>query len=386
MASRPTHGNLIHCASCGEDYSDTYKRCPFCGAKNDVRYEEPPKASDEEFDDGYVFDGQELFDGDQEGDDTQARPKGGKRLAGNQGREPSEPVNWPRLITFLCSLAIIIAALIIVFTVIYPQLRGGKDPNVASSEPVLEQPSDPVSDPTTDPSTDPVGDPTAGITADPAVSADLESQPPESQAPSSDMLSGFKLNRMEFTLKAGESFKLQPTFTPSDWSGTVTWSSSDERYATVNASGNVTNVNATNTLHGIVVTATAGGISVECKVYCRGVPAEEPTAEPTVEPTDTPSAEPTENPEPSVEPTQQPSTAPSGNLTPGAKGVIAGADGGLRVRSGPGTSYEVLASLVNGSAVTIVADAGDGWYQITFSGSGGAATNGYILGQYISVN
>ena len=34
MASRPSPNSLIHCAVCGEDYSATYKRCPFCGAKN----------------------------------------------------------------------------------------------------------------------------------------------------------------------------------------------------------------------------------------------------------------------------------------------------------------------------------------------------------------
>ena len=32
MPSKPSRNTLIHCAACGEDYSPTYRRCPFCGA------------------------------------------------------------------------------------------------------------------------------------------------------------------------------------------------------------------------------------------------------------------------------------------------------------------------------------------------------------------
>ena len=77
---------------------------------------------------------------------------------------------------------------------------------------------------------------------------------------------------------------------------------------------------------------------------------------------------------------------PSGSLTPGVKGTNIGADGGLRVRSGPGTTYEVQASLTNGNEVTIVSDAGGGWYEISYRASGGTTATGYIMGEYISVN
>ena len=60
--------------------------------------------------------------------------------------------------------------------------------------------------------------------------------------------------------------------------------------------------------------------------------------------------------------------------------------GGLRVRSGPGTTYAPIASITNGTTITVLAEAGDGWYQINFSGQGGAATTGYIRGEYISTN
>ena len=99
MASRPSPKSLIHCAVCGEDYSATYKRCPFCGAKNAPsaspnpprRAPAPPPVYDDEPepapsrrapadpDDTYVFDGQDLFDEDPEEDYRPVRPKGGKR-------------------------------------------------------------------------------------------------------------------------------------------------------------------------------------------------------------------------------------------------------------------------------------------------------------------
>ena len=60
------------------------------------------------------------------------------------------------------------------------------------------------------------------------------------------------------------------------------------------------------------------------------------------------------------------------------------AGGGVFVRSGPGKSYDSIASLTNGSDVKIVSSAGDGWYQITFSGNGGKTTTGYMKGDYLA--
>ena len=59
----------------------------------------------------------------------------------------------------------------------------------------------------------------------------------------------------------------------------------------------------------------------------------------------------------------------------------------LNVRSGPGTNHSQVAKLAQGTAVTVLAETtgSDGklWYQIRFSGSGGAETTGYALGTYI---
>ena len=118
MSPKPSHDALIHCEHCGEDYSATYRRCPFCGERNDPRRVTPrndptsssryvpmppaakPAASsrnnEEELDDGYVFDGQDAFDEEPEEEYYAPRPKGGKRLAPKQpGRFDPPPVHWP---------------------------------------------------------------------------------------------------------------------------------------------------------------------------------------------------------------------------------------------------------------------------------------------------
>ena len=61
----------------------------------------------------------------------------------------------------------------------------------------------------------------------------------------------------------------------------------------------------------------------------------------------------------------------------------------LNVRSGAGTGYRTVASLSNGSSVTVIGEetASDGvlWYKIRFTGSQGAQTTGYVSSQYIKL-
>ncbi len=263
MASKPSRDTLIHCESCGEDYSATYRRCPFCGERSDPRRAPrvtPPvrsssrKRDEEELDDGYVFDGQDAFEEQEEEEVYSApRPKGGKRLAPKQSRRGGvvelPPINWPRLITFLCSLIIIVAALVIVFTVIYPQLHAGQvEPSAGVSEGVSQPPVSPSPIPTQN--QPPVSEPP--LPTDPPV----VSEPPASQAPS--------------------------------------------------------------------------------------------------------------------------------NPTVGRAATVVNAAGGLRVRAEPNTNCQVLDSLVNGNHITVISDAGNGWYRISYAGEGGVAQYGYIMGQYIS--
>lgn len=363
MARRSNTEDLIHCDSCGEDYSATYKSCPFCAEKYDNR---PPAQSDEDDDDGYVFDGQDLFD-DAPEDTQSAAAKGGKRLSGTataarrtteQSKSRSSGVssiNWPRLITFVCALIIIVAALVIIFTVIYPQLHS--DSPSAESQPAAEQSAQPSE-------SYPAFFNPDGSSSAPEVTPTV----PAGETPL-NALTMLGPTDTDFTLQVGESHTLTPGFNPADWSGTVTYTSSNTAYATVDENGKVTNVSTTTGLHRVTIVVSAGGKSVECTVYCRGVDAD-PSAPPVVTPTPTPG--------PGA------STAPSTGLTVGAKGKITGAAGGLNVRSGPGTTYSVQASLVNGNEVTVLENAGGGWYKISYYGAGGVLTTGYVMGTYIS--
>ena len=51
MARKTNLDGLIHCDSCGEDYSATYKRCPFCGGRQSGTA--PVRQDPDDEDDGY---------------------------------------------------------------------------------------------------------------------------------------------------------------------------------------------------------------------------------------------------------------------------------------------------------------------------------------------
>lgn len=369
MAAKPSHDKLIHCDACGEDYSATYRRCPFCGERNDprrpARGSVPPAREEDDQDDGYVFDGQDAFDDDPEEEYYTPRPKAGKRLAPKQGGIDLPPVNWPRLITFLCSLVIIVAALVIVFTVIYPQLHGSKDPkpDASQSQPPASQNPDSLPSNVVPLPTLPV-EPTPDL---PPVDTIPVQQP---------TAAAITLNSSDITLWVGGTAQMKATVAPADWSGTVTWTSSNPEWITVSDTGLVTNVNTSGKYHNAYITATAGDVSAQCVVRVQSRKENEaPTQSPAPVVTDPP-ATPTTTP------------PPSGNNGPvvGRPGTIVNAELGLRVRSGPGISYDVLASLTNGSSVNVLAAAEGGWYQVSFAGSGGTTMVGYILGEYISTN
>lgn len=344
MARKNNTEELIHCNVCGEDYSATYRRCPFCGERMDAR----SASEDEDYDDGYVFDGQDLFD-DPEPDQS-APSKGGKRLAAASGSapkssgkksqssgryDPTGPVNWTRLITYGISLIIIIAALIIVFTVIYPMVHTPDDPVDPTPPTTSTEPSDPVTE-SPEPSTDPG-------TESPDPSTDPGTEP--STAPG-ELGPGVK----GYITGAASGLRVR--------SGPGT---TYEILASLVNGNEVTIVeDAGNGWYKITYSGANGqdytGYIMGDYIAISGNAA------------------------------SQPSPSPSGGLTPGATGKITGAPSGLNVRSGPGTSYDILAGLVNGSEVTILEDAGNGWYKISYYGNGGVATTGYIMGTYIAVD
>jgi len=369
MAGKPSHDTLIHCEACGEDYSATYRRCPFCGARNDPRRtsgRDDPKSSSryiptpppareqrdgqEDLDDTYIFDGQDAFDEEPEGEYYAPRSKGGKRLAPKSGGSfDLPPVNWPRLITFLCSLVIIVAALIIVFTYIYPKLH--KNPDVKPSAPgeISAAPSQAVS--ATAPAV-----PTESVTpSEPVVpSESVESSAPVASTPSVTGTSATIVNAdggLRVRSGPGTTYGLVASLV--NGSPIKVIASAENGWYNISFSGHG-GATMTGYIMGDYISTISGGGT---------------TTTTTPVPTNT-----------------QTPNGTGGGPTVGRTGTIVNAASGLRVRSGPSTSHEILESLVNGNLVTVLSDAGGGWYKISYVGRGGAAMTGYIMGEYISTN
>ena len=336
MARKNNSEELIHCNVCGEDYSATYRRCPFCGERMDVR----PSVDEDDYDDGYVFDGQALFD-DDPADDQASPNKGGKRLAngtnskplsgsgkGGDRYDPPGPINWVRIITFGISLVIIIAALIIVFTVFYPMLHTGGDPSPSPSA------SQPV-------------DPSPAVTPEPSPSMDPEPSPSPSVPVESGIAAYITGASGGLNVRSGPGTTYDVLASLRNGDDVMIQEALDNGWYRITYVG-------------------AGGEEATGYVKSDYVTVKS-------------------EPDPTPEPTTDPSPS-GGELKAGATGKITGAPNGLRVRSGPGTTYEHQASLRNGDKVTVVEDAGNGWYQITYVGSNGTDTTGYIMGEYIDVD
>ena len=161
---------------------------------------------------------------------------------------------------------------------------------------------------------------------------------------------GLTLSKTDYSTNVGDP---DVTLSVSGGSGSYTWLSENDAIATVSESGRVTAV-ANGTVNVLV---TDGNQKAVCIVRVKG--GSDP-----------------------VTPATDPSPA-GGSLKLGAATVI-NAPGGVNVRSGPGTENAAIASLVNGNDVTIKADAGNGWYEITFVGNGGVDTDGYVKGEFLA--
>ena len=257
MARKADHTTLIHCRECGEEYSATYKRCPFCGEKADQYATGSVPPITDEYEDDYVFDGGGVFDEEEELD---ARPRGGKRLHSDGG--DNRPINWPRLITFICALIIAAAALVIVFSYIYPKIHNSDPsgtPSTSQSQPVESDDPGVVTD-----------DPGATETVDPGTEETDDPDVTESQPSADTSVTGLTLSKEDFTLKPDESHTIKATVTPSGWDGTITWTSSNENIAVVDKNGTVTNVNKSSEKRSATITVTAGGKTATCIVRCSG--------------------------------------------------------------------------------------------------------------------
>lgn len=327
-----THGTrseLIHCDNCGEDYNNSYKRCPFCGARSDrSAYTQPTSRLDMgsragagasagrrasgaggsrssssqrppvQDDDDYIFDGGDVFDDDDDDDYRYGDRRGGKRLSGIGQISPTA------IVGFLFSAAVITAAILIIVLVIVPMVQGGRTPPATNTPPgslpitTSPGPSLPVS-----PSPLPV-DPSPAVT-DPVQPTDDPSPSPAgtpSPRPTGGSLTltyGGK-PRTEFTISDAHPAPVQ--LRVSGAVGTVTWTTSNSAVATVDSTGKVTRAGRGECR----VTATdSEGRTGSCRVVCQGSGG-------TASPAPSPSPSTAPSPSPSVPPT---SSSEVGSLT-----------------------------------------------------------------------
>ena len=302
------------------------KRCPVCGEKYSDTYKNCPFCEEE----AALRGGGKVR-------------RGGRRTAGKQ------KVN---LLTPTLIILILIMAALLIYLLFGDRFQ--KEPDKQDTPPVEEvQPQQPEVEAPID--TEPEG---SGMPEDPE---GTEQDPGTTTAPAaskyetaSKLPDGLTLSTTDFTLKAaGETHTIQA----SGGSGGYTWLSEDVGVASVDQSGKVTAVSRGT----INVLVTDGSKKAVCIVRCNfnGTLTTQPSGG-----------------------SGSGAGTGSGSLQPGSAVVINGGNG-VRVRPDPSTDHDPLATVPNGASVRIIGSAGDGWYQITFSGVGGVGTTGYMKGEFL---
>ena len=313
---------MKRCPICGEKYSDTYKSCPFCEEEEALQSGSQIRRT--------------------------APARGGRRAAKNRRQ--------PNLLSPILVVLIVIMAALLVYLLfgdqIAERLTGGTD---AAQDQQVENVTPDVPD-TTDPETgEDVTMPESGDTGETEETDDGDAaaeQTDPATLPETLTIAYLGSPRTEFTMSVGD----EPIpLTASGGSGTYTWSSSDDGIASVDASGNVTAISAGQA----TLTVTDGSGKGTCLVRVRGGSTGTATT-----------------------PSTGTTASGGGSLTAGTAEVV-NAGNGVRVRSQPNTSSEILATVPNGATVQVVQSAGNGWYQISFVASGGVTTTGYMLGEYL---
>lgn len=229
---------LIKCEYCGEMYAASYKHCPFCNEDGTGRWDDPDTADDYEEDDLPV--------------------RGGRRLA-HSGRGGGNGPSVGRIISWVLSLALIIAAAGIVISLVKPLLGKGKEPKPSVSDPPAIESTVPSAEPTqpAQPSVEPT------ITPEPQPTA------PGVQTPSVPLVTptDFKLSREDISFfNVGETYQFKATLTPADAHGDIVWKSSNPNVASVSWNGLVTAVSKGT----VTITASIEGVGERsCIVRCQ---------------------------------------------------------------------------------------------------------------------
>lgn len=234
-----TKEELIKCEYCGEMYAASYKHCPFCNEDGTGRWDDPDTAADEEYEEDLPV-------------------RGGRRLA-RSSRGGGNGPSVGRIISWVLSLALIIAAAGIVISLVKPLLGKGKESKPSTSEPPLTESVTPSAEPTQPVQTS--TEPTAAVEPQPST--------PGVQTPSVPLVTptDFKLSREDISFfSVGETYQFRVTLTPADAHGDIVWKSSNPNVASVSWNGLVTAVSKGT----VTVTASIEGVGERsCIVRCQ---------------------------------------------------------------------------------------------------------------------
>ena len=303
-------------------------RCPVCGEKYSDTYRHCPFCEEDEA----------LRQGEQIRRNVS---RGGRRSARRQ---------QPSLLSPLLILLILILAALLVYLLFGDKLAQTLFGESASQQ--VEETLDGQGDDVTMPEVDGVEDPdqeTGTETTDPT-------QVDPTTLPETLTIAYLGSPREEFTMTVGDD---PIPLTASGGTGTYAWSSSDDGIASVDAEGKVTAISAGQA----TLTVTDGTGKGTCEVIVKAGAS---------------------NGTSSGGSSTGTSTGTSAGTLKAGPAVVVNGGNGVRVRSGPSTNDEILATIPNGGSVEVVESAGDGWYKITFADVGGVTTTGYMKGEYLS--
>ena len=300
------------------------KKCPVCGEKYSDTYRACPFCEEEK---------------------SFCRGKPPRRKGGSRVSQ-----SGPSLLSPVLVIAILLMAALLVYLLfgkaIGEKLGWGKDPAVSDTPGIVTSSGGSVSS-----GVGASGASSSGVAGSGATSGSegSTSEPADLTYEAAAALpDGLTLSKTDYSTNVGDP---DVTLSVSGGSGNYIWLSQNDAIATVDENGKVKAV-ASGTVN---VLATDGTHKALCIVRVKG--GSTPTT-----PTD-------------------PGTG-TGTLKLGAA-LVVNAPAGVNVRSGPGTENPAIASLVNGNNVTVKADAGNGWYEISFAGNGGVETAGYMKGEYL---
>ncbi len=242
MAAKRTPGSkpgLIYCEHCGEEYSESYRRCPFCDEYDEYENTEP----------------------------TTRLPRNtkGKRVAPSRRRGGGYSGTSPlSIVIYILSLAIIVVFAYIVLNYVVPLIQRG---NIADT-PIDDPPSQTI---TQQPEETPELPPEETSELPPEETPEVTEPPVATPAPSPSAnpgdANGLSLNKKEFSITARypDPVTLKVTFSPAGTNSPVTWSSSNTNYVTVDQNGKVSAGPQKGTA--TITAALPNGVTQTCKVH-----------------------------------------------------------------------------------------------------------------------